>query len=86
MLSKTKVILRLRDVIARTGLSRSTIYLRMSEGSFPSAISFGGRSIGWLEAEVDAWVDACIDRSRKEREASRREFDSGEDKRPALGL
>lgn len=41
-------ILRLPAVKARTGLSRSTIYLRISEGSFPSPVSLGGRGC-WLD-------------------------------------
>jgi len=79
-------ILRFPEVSTRTGLSRSRLYHAMAEGTFPLSIAIGERAIGWVEAEVDAWVDACIDRSRKEREASHREFDSGNDKRPALGL
>ena len=53
-------ILRLPDVKARTGLSRSTIYLRLAEGSFPRPVSLGARSIGFVEAEIDAWVDERI--------------------------
>ena len=79
-------ILRFPEVSARTGLSRSRLYHSMADGTFPLSIAIGERSIGWVEAEVDAWVDACIDRSRKEREALQAEFDSGNEKRPALGL
>ena len=57
-------ILRLPDVKARTGLSRSTIYLRVSEGTFPAPISLGGRATGWVEAEIDDWVVERIEESR----------------------
>ena len=59
------VILRLPSVRARTGLSRSTIYLRMSEGSFPKPIALGGRAVGWIEAEINDWLNQQIEASRK---------------------
>jgi len=59
-------ILRLPTVKAITGLSRSTIYLRMSEGTFPEKISLGSRAVGWLETEVQDWLDERISVSRKE--------------------
>ena len=65
MLNQTLIILRLRDVKARTGLSRSTIYLRMSEGLFPKPISLGGRSVGWIEAEVSEWIAHKVATSRQ---------------------
>ena len=58
------IILRLPTVKARTGLSRSTIYLRMSQGSFPKPIALGGRAIGWLENEIDEWIVERIEQSR----------------------
>lgn len=58
-------ILRLPAVKARTGLSRSTIYLRISEGSFPKPVSLGGRAVGWIEAEVNDWLNRQIEASRK---------------------
>lgn len=58
-------ILRLPAVKARTGLSRSTIYLRVSEGRFPTPISLGGRAVGWIEAEVNDWLTKHIEASRK---------------------
>jgi prophage regulatory protein len=58
-------ILRLPAVKARTGLSRSSIYLRVSQGRFPRPISLGERAIGWVEAEIDHWVEHQIERSRK---------------------
>jgi prophage regulatory protein len=61
----SKVIIRLPVVKARTGLSRSTIYLRASEGSFPKPISLGERAVGWIEAEIEAWLEARIEHSRK---------------------
>ncbi len=57
-------ILRLPTVKARTGLSRSTIYLRVAEGSFPPPVSLGGRAVGWVEAEVADWLAKRIEASR----------------------
>ena len=57
-------ILRLPTVKAITGLSRSTIYLRMSEGSFPRQVNLGSRAVGWLASEVAAWMDQRIKDSR----------------------
>ncbi len=61
----TNFILRLPTVKQRTGLSRSTIYLRISHGEFPAPISLGGRSVGWVESEVDDWIARQISGSRK---------------------
>jgi len=60
-----EAILRLPDVKARTGLSRSTIYLRIAEGSFPKPVSLGGRAVGWIEAEVNDWLKQQIEASRQ---------------------
>lgn len=49
-------ILRLPTVKARTGLSRSTIYLKISQGTFPKPVSLGARAVGWLESQIDDWV------------------------------
>nr|WP_321459441.1 AlpA family transcriptional regulator [uncultured Vibrio sp.] len=57
-------IIRLPEVKQRTGLSRSTIYLRMSKGLFPKSISLGGRAVGWVEMDVDFWVSECIATSK----------------------
>lgn len=61
----THTILRLPAVKARTGLSRSTIYLRIAEGSFPKPVSLGGRAVGWIEAEVNDWLKQQIEVSRQ---------------------
>jgi prophage regulatory protein len=60
-----KSILRLPEVKARTGLSRSTIYLRISAGSFPKPISLGGRAVGWIDSEINDWLNEQIELSRK---------------------
>ena len=57
-------MLRFPTVKARTGLSRSTIYLRISRGTFPAPVSLGGRAVGWIEAEVNAWLTARIAQRR----------------------
>jgi prophage regulatory protein len=61
----THTILRLPAVMRSTGLSRSTIYLRVAQGTFPRPVSLGGRSVGWLEHELDEWVQGRIQASRK---------------------
>jgi prophage regulatory protein len=58
-------ILRLPAVKIRTGLSRSTIYLRVSEGTFPKPVSLGGRAVGWVEAEIQSWLAERIAASRR---------------------
>ena len=57
-------ILRLPEVRSRTGLSRSTIYLRVSQATFPKPISLGGRAVGWVESEIETWVTHQIELSR----------------------
>lgn len=58
-------ILRLPDVKGRTGLSRSTIYLRINNGEFPKPISLGGRAVGWVESDIQKWLDDCIEASKE---------------------
>jgi prophage regulatory protein len=57
-------IIRLPIVKDRTGLSRSTIYLRISEGTFPKPISLGSRAVGWIESEINEWLKQRIESSR----------------------
>ena len=57
-------IIRLKDVQYRTGFSRSTIYQRISQGGFPSQINLGARAVGWLECEIDDWLNDKIAQSR----------------------
>ena len=57
-------ILRLPAVMARTGLSRSTVYLRISEDNFPTPVQLGGRAVGWVEAEIDEWLVHQIENRR----------------------
>jgi len=57
-------ILRLPTVKDLTGLSRSTIYLRISKNEFPAPISLGGRAVGWVEADVNAWLSEKIASSK----------------------
>ncbi|MFC1876006.1 helix-turn-helix transcriptional regulator [Thermodesulfobacteriota bacterium] len=54
-------ILRRKQVERRTGLSRSTIYLRIQEGTFPRPINLGARAVGWLENEIEAWLVARLE-------------------------
>lgn len=59
------VMLRRRQVEARTGLSRSTIYQRIADGEFPASVSLGGRAVGWPSDAIDAWIADRIAQSRK---------------------
>ena len=58
-------ILRRKQVEARTGLSRSTIYDRIKAGTFPAPVSLGEKAVGWIESEVDAWLTARMQASRE---------------------
>lgn len=54
-------ILRRKQVEDRTGLSRSTIYLRVQKGTFPRPVNLGARAVGWLESEIDSWLASRIE-------------------------
>lgn len=55
-------LLRLPEVMHRTGLKRSTLYRRMADGAFPKAYSLGGKIVAWAESEVDQWITARLSR------------------------
>ena len=57
---RSSSILRRKQVETRTGLSRSTIYLRIKKGSFPKPIKLGERAVGWIESEIYDWLDEKI--------------------------
>lgn len=58
--SLSLVILRRREVEARTGLGCSTIYDGIKAGTFPAPIQLGPKSVGWVEAEIVAWLAARV--------------------------
>jgi prophage regulatory protein len=60
-----ETIMRLPAVIASVGLSRSSIYLRISEGNFPRPVSLGPRAVGWVRSDVEDWVRQRIEQSRQ---------------------
>jgi len=60
----SKAILRLNATLAKTGLSRSVLYSEISKGNFPKQISLSERSIGFLESEVESWIDERVKASR----------------------
>jgi prophage regulatory protein len=57
-------VIRRREVEAKTGLCRSSIYQKISKGEFPAQIALGARSVGWIESDVNDWIGTQIERSR----------------------
>jgi len=57
-------LLRLRDVRSLTGLSKSSIYSRISEGRFPKQIALGPRLVVWLEADIQTWIAEQVSAAR----------------------
>jgi prophage regulatory protein len=57
-------IINLQRVTDKTTLGRSTLYAYMKAGRFPASILLGDRHVGWIEEEVDRWVEGRIKESR----------------------
>lgn len=49
-------IIRLKTVLDRTGLSRSTIYRKIAEGTFPSQVKISIHGAGWHESAINRWI------------------------------
>jgi len=58
---RTPNLLRLKEVVARTGLSKNTIYDRIRKKEFPAQIDLGGNCVAWSEDEIDRWIQAKMD-------------------------
>jgi prophage regulatory protein len=65
-MSKPIKVLRIKDLIRKIGMARSTIYDRFNpkspryDSTFPKPIKLGLSAVGWLEHEIDAWVENLI--------------------------
>ena len=65
-----KILIRLNEVMSRTGYGRTSIYRKMEDGSFPKSLKLGGppkdpnefdsRAVAWIEEEVDQWIESRI--------------------------
>ena len=55
-MSEHERIIRLKTVLARTGLSRSTMYRKIAEGTFPCQIKISVHGAGWRESAVNRWI------------------------------
>ena len=65
-------MLRLPEVVRRTALSRSQIYRLIELGTFPRQIPLSERAAGWIEEEVNGWLQERIERSRSRLSAETR--------------
>ena len=69
--SPHKRLIRLPEVLSRTGYGRTTIYRKMEDGSFPRSVKLGGppkdpeafdsRAVAWIEDDVDQWIESRIE-------------------------
>ncbi|WP_373272665.1 AlpA family transcriptional regulator [Vibrio parahaemolyticus] len=53
--------IKLKEVMHKTALSRSAVYRKMNEGTFPKSISTGDRSVVWKESEIEEWMTECLE-------------------------
>jgi prophage regulatory protein len=53
-------VLKLPEVCRKVGLSRAPVYKMVSEGKFPAPIKLGARASGWVDTEIDAWIEQRV--------------------------
>lgn len=58
-------LIRLPEVLNRTGYGKAWIYHLISKGRFPSPVKIGSRAVAFIESEVDEWIQLTIENSRK---------------------
>lgn len=65
--NNTKRIIRQKEVCDKLGLSKATVWLYVrTRDDFPKPIRLGANSVGWIESELDSFIDARIKASRTE--------------------
>lgn len=64
MNNQTTRLIRLTEVMNRTGYGKAWIYRLISEGHFPTKIKIGSRAVAFIESEIDDWIQAIIDETR----------------------
>lgn len=52
--------LKIKEVMTKTALSRSSIYRKMNEGSFPKPVPIGERAVAWIDSDVEEWMKECV--------------------------
>lgn len=57
-------LLDAQNVLGKTTLGKSTMYVLIKEGKFPAPIKIGERAVGWLESEIDEWIEGRVKASR----------------------
>ena len=59
--ARLRRLIRLHDVMARTGLSKTTIWRHTRSGEFPKSVNLTSGTVGWVEEEIDDWIDVRIE-------------------------
>ncbi|RZQ02769.1 AlpA family transcriptional regulator [Vibrio vulnificus] len=63
-------VIRLKEVMALTGLSKSSIYRFSESNDFPKSVPLGARSVGWIESEVNQWLERKISSREQEKRSA----------------
>ena len=71
----SKKIIRLKEVEQKTGFKKSKIYDEIALGKFPAQVALGRYAVGWLEHEVDAWIDSLARKTLDRKSRQRRQRD-----------
>lgn len=66
---KNYQVLRCPAVLEKTGMTRAGMYREMANGSFPKPIKLSAKAVGWVEEQVDAWIEKRIAASQSEHAA-----------------
>jgi prophage regulatory protein len=88
MLATTKPvlrILRLPQIVDKTGLSQSTILREVDEGRFPRPIKIGRRAVGWVEDEISAWCQSRISARDADIKVAKARWDPNRESSAAIG-
>ena len=63
-------VLRIAETLDKSGLCRSSVYKLMAQGEFPRPIKLGStKAVGWLESDIEDWIDQQVEAARKADEA-----------------